>query len=78
MYSRIGLPEEVLSDLGMQFVSDVMKEVCRLISIKQLTTTPYHPICNGLVEKWNGTLKKILKRLCAEQPKLRDRYLPAV
>ncbi len=50
MYSRIGFPEEVLSDLGTQFMSDVMKEVCRLISIKQLTTTPYHPICNWLVE----------------------------
>ncbi len=32
MYSRIGFPEELLSDLGTQFVSDVMKEVCRLIS----------------------------------------------
>ncbi len=30
MYSRIGFPEEVLSDLGTQFVSDVIKEVCRL------------------------------------------------
>ncbi len=30
------------------------------------------------MEKWNGTLKRILKRLCAEQPKLWDRYLPAV
>ncbi len=70
MYSRIGFPEELLSDLGTQFVSDVMKEICRLISIKQLTTMPYRPFCNGLVEKWNGTLKKILKRLCAEQPKL--------
>ena len=59
-----------MSDLRTEFVSDVMKEVCRLISIKQLTTTSYDPICNGLVEKWNGMLKKILKRLCAEQPKL--------
>ncbi len=50
----------------MQFVSGVMKEVCRFISIKQLTTAPYRPICNGLVEIWNGTLK-ILKRSYAEQ-----------
>ncbi len=34
MYSRIGFPEEVLSDLRTQFVSDVMKKVCRLISVK--------------------------------------------
>ncbi len=66
MYSRIGFPEEILGDLGMQFVPDVMKEGRRLISVKQLTTTSYHLVCNELVEKWNGTLKKILKTLWAE------------
>jgi hypothetical protein len=38
MHSRLGVPEEVLSDL-----------VSRLLRIKQLSTTPYHPMCNGLV-----------------------------
>ena len=59
MYSRLGIPEEVLSDLGAQFVWKCMEEVSRLPFIKRLTTTPYHPICNGLVERFNGTLKKI-------------------
>ena len=55
-----------------------MQEVSRLISIKQLTTTPYNPKCNGLVERFNGTLKSILKKLCADRPEDWDRYLPAV
>ena len=67
MYSRLGIPEEVLSDLGTQFVSKCMEEVSRLRSIKRLTTTPYHPICNGLVERFNGTLKKMLRCLCNKQ-----------
>ena len=78
VYSRVGLPEEVLSDLGTNFTSNLMKEICRLISVKQLTTTPYHPMCNGLCEKINGVLKTILKRLTSEKPKDWDRYLPAV
>jgi len=49
-----------------------------LLSIKQLITSPYHPICNGLVEKFNGTLKKILKRLFAEEPKQWHRYINPV
>ena len=77
IYSRMGFPEEILTDRGTQFTSDMMREINRLISIRQLTTTPYHPICNGLVEKFNGTLKLILKRLCSEQPMLWDRFLPA-
>jgi len=35
--------------------------VGRLLDLKQLTTTPYHPQCNGLVERFNGTLKTMLK-----------------
>ena len=75
MYSRLGLPEEILSDLGTQFVSKCVGEVSRLLSIKQLTNTPYHPICNGLVERFNGTLKKMLRRLCNEQPRQWHRFV---
>ena len=75
VYSRVGVPEEVLSDLGTQFVSACMKEVTRLLSIKRLTTTPYHPICNGLVEKFNGTLKRMLRRLCSDQPRQWHRFI---
>ena len=67
--SRVAIPEEVLTDQGTQFMSECMQEVSRLLSIKGLTSTPYHPISNGLVERWNGTLKSMLKRLCQDQPK---------
>ena len=69
IFSRLGVPEEIPSDLGTQFVSECMREVTRLLSIKQLTTTPYHPMCNGLTEKFNGTMKSMLKRLFSEQPR---------
>ena len=75
MYSRLGIPEDVLSDLGTQFVSKCMEEVLRLLSIKRLITMPYYPICNGLVERFNGTLKKMLRRLCNEQPRQWHRFV---
>ena len=77
MFCHIGFPVEMLTDMGSQFTSTLMKEVCRLISLKQLTTTPYHPMCNGLVEKFNGTLKTMLKRVCAENSHDWDKYLSA-
>ena len=49
VYSRVGVPEEVLSDLGTQFTSNRMKEVSRLLFNRRLTTSSYHPACNGLV-----------------------------
>ncbi|XP_064475154.1 uncharacterized protein LOC135389103 [Ornithodoros turicata] len=78
MFSRVGIPREILSDRGSSFTSEVMKEVSRLLSVKQLHTTPYHPMANGLVEKFNGTLKSMLKKTCQERPKDWDRYLEAL
>ena len=78
VFSRVGVPQEILTDLGTQFTSEVMQEVGRLLSMSQLHTTPYHPICNGLVERFNGTMKRMLRRMCAERPKDWDRYLPAL
>ncbi|XP_060073585.1 uncharacterized protein LOC132553365 [Ylistrum balloti] len=78
VYSRVGVPKEVLTDQGSQFTSSVMREVSRLLSIRQLTTTPYHPMCNGLVERYNGTLKQMLRRMCSERPKDWDKYLNAL
>ena len=60
IFRRLGVPEEILSDLGTQFVSDCMKEVTRLLSIKQITTTPYHPMCNGLTDNNEAYVKEIV------------------
>lgn len=78
MFSRYGFPKEILSDRGANFTSELMKEINRLMSIKQLLTTPYHPMANGLVERFNGTMKNMIKKMCQERPKDWDRYLPAL
>ena len=46
MFSRVGIPDEMLTDCGSQFTAEVMND-SRLLSLQQLTTTPYHPMCNG-------------------------------
>lgn len=56
---RVGFPSAILSERGSQFTSKLMQEVCRLINVKQAFTTPYHPMSNGLNERFNGTLKEM-------------------
>ena len=68
----------MLSDQGKQFTSELMKEVSRIFSIKQLTTTPYHPACNDLVGRFIGTLTPMLRKLCEEQPRQWNRYISAL
>ena len=78
MFSRVGVPDEMLTDCESQFTSEIMKEVARLLSLQQLTTSAFHAQCNGLVERSHATLKQMLRRMFAERPKDWDRYLPAL
>ena len=78
IFSRVGVPEEMLSDRWAQFTAELMQEISRLLSLKQLFTTPYHAMCNGQVERFNGTLKSMVKKMTIEKPRDWDRYIPAV
>lgn len=78
IWARLGVPKEILTDRGSQFVGNLAEEVNRLLNIKGLRTTPYHPQGNGLVERYNGTIKQMLRHLSQEQPKEWDRFLPAL
>ena len=55
-FLEYGLPERLISDNGSNFRSRLVKELCRLLKISQLFTTPYHPQFDGLCERYNRTL----------------------
>lgn len=78
VFTRVGFPQEILSDKGTQFTSQLMNEVCRLINVKQAFTTPYHPMSNGLNEMFNAIFKQMLKKMCQKRLSDWDRYLNAV
>jgi transposase InsO family protein len=67
IFMRLGVPREILSDNGTQFTSNLFKDATALLNVKQLHSSIYHPMTQGLVEKFNGTLKGMLKRMCSEQ-----------
>ncbi|KAL1250905.1 hypothetical protein QQF64_018701 [Cirrhinus molitorella] len=76
--SRVGIPAEILTDQGTPFMSRLMAELCRLLKVKQLRTSIYHPQTDGLVERFNQTLKQMLRRVAAEDRRDWDRMLPYV
>ena len=53
-----GCPQHILSDRGAQFMSDVIKHLCRLLSVTQNRTCAYHPQCNGRAERSVQTLAR--------------------
>ena len=59
---RHGVPEELLSDRGTNFLSDIMMKLCSLLGIKKINTSGYHPQTDGLVEKFNSTLQAMIAK----------------
>jgi len=73
---RYGIPEEILTDRGANFMSDLFLELCRQLKIQKLNTTAYHPETNGANERMHGTLYTILRALTIPDGKDWKRQLP--
>ena len=66
IFSRTGIPLELLSDQGAQFVGKITTQLCKGLRIDKLRTTPYHPETNGIVERLHGTLGSMLSKAASQ------------
>ena len=62
IFSRTGIPLQLLTDQGSQFLGSLVKHLCQDLRIDQIKTAPYHPECNGVVERMHGTLVPMLTK----------------
>ena len=76
--SRMGFASEIITDLGASFTSKLMKRLWQICGIKHLETTAYHPQSNGLTEKFNGTLMRMIRAYLAENPNNWDQKLQSL
>ena len=73
-----GVPEALLSDTGTNLLSFLMKDICKMLGIEKLNTTASHPQCNSAVERFNRTLKLILRKHVAKYGMQWDQYISGV
>ena len=50
LFARVGIPQEILTDQGSNFMSQLLAELNWLLHVHSIRTTPYHPQTDGLVE----------------------------
>lgn len=73
---RFGMPLEILSDNAQSFRSELVEYLCKKVKIRHTFATPYYPQCNGLNERFNGELVRMLTKLTEHHGKNWDLELP--
>ena len=76
-FSRIVFPLEILTDHRTNFMSTLLKQVYKLLGIRSLRTTPYHPQ-TGLTERFNQTLEQMLRKFVNGSDTDWDQWLPCL
>ena len=76
LFSRVGIVGEILTDQGACFMSRVIKDLLSMLQVRHLRTSVYHPQTDGLVERFNQTLKTMLKKVMEVDGKNWDQLLP--
>ncbi|ESK82117.1 reverse transcriptase-rnase h-integrase [Moniliophthora roreri MCA 2997] len=73
VYKRFGLPNKIISDQDPQFAAEVFKEMGKLLGIKQMLSTAYHPQTDRETERVNQEVEIFLWFFCTkEQTKWKD------
>lgn len=70
-----GPPEHLLSDNGTNYKSALFAEVCSLLLVHRIFTTPYHPQGDAVSERFNQTLQRAISKLSADASRW-DLHLP--
>ena len=59
IFSRNGIPAQIVSDNGSQFSSDEFAIFMKRNGIKNFKSAPYHPATNGLTERFIQLLRTV-------------------
>jgi integrase-like protein len=75
---KYGVPRALLTDNGVCFRSYIAQDVYERLGIRKVYTSPYHPQTNGAVERFNGTVIRLLRAQMMKTTRDWDDFLPFV
>ena len=75
---RFSCPLQFVSDNGMEFRNSEFAQMCRLMNIRHIFTSPYHPQGNAKTERFHRVLNDMLSKKTARLVEMWDSYLPSI
>jgi len=80
IFARLGIPQEMVSDRGTQFINELIAAYCKLAHVDHIMTTAHSKEENGMVERANKEVMRHLRAFVFDQRvhNAWDRYLPFV
>ena len=75
---RLGCAQEIFTDQGRNFESALFKEICELLEMAKVRTTPYRPSSNGQVERMNREILFKIRAYLDHRQRDWDLHLPFI
>ncbi len=76
VFRNFGIPEDIVSDRGPQFISRVWHAFFRLLGVTVSLSSGYHPQSNGQIERKIQEIGRYLRAYCHEHQDSWSQYLP--
>ena len=73
--ARYSIPRILISDNGGEFVNSAFESWLKEFGVDHRLTSPYHPQTNGMTERFNGTVQKLLLKMTGGQPRKWSDYV---
>ena len=78
IFARFGICQTFLTDLGSNFQSSVVVQVCKMLNVKKKFTLPYTPSTNGQAERFMQSLNIAIFMVSMEHKRSWDTFLPFI
>jgi len=75
---RHGMPRELLTDRGTNFLSTLFQNVCKILRIERKLTSSYHPMANGGAENMVKCVKNLISHYINDHHDNWDEFIPFV
>lgn len=73
---KFNIPKTIVSDNGPAFIAETFKQMTKLLEIKHVKVTPYHPQSNGGIERYHRTLGQYIRSYVQKQKSAWHKYIP--